>query len=86
MGINKLKHAYILYYHPSINRFTDEYGNILHDLSDLFPVWQLEEWKWGEEDGRLLDRKGNWCELYFSWEFEDPAFLYPSVENNIMKG
>jgi len=40
-----------LWYYPSINRFTDEDGNILHDLSDRFDVWQLDEWKKDKEYG-----------------------------------
>ena len=68
--------AYSLFYHPSINRFTGEDGTILHDLSDLFDVWQLEEWKQTLDYGILLDRKGEWCELYYPTGMEEEDFLH----------
>ena len=67
--------AYMLYYYPSINRFVDEEDNILHDLTDLFDVWQLDEWKRTQDYGILLDRKGDWCELYYVDSFEEREFL-----------
>jgi len=67
--------AYMLYYYPSINRFVDEDGNILHDLADFFDVWELEEWKRTQDYGILLDRKGDWCELYYPSNFEERDFL-----------
>lgn len=57
--------AYSLWYYPEINRFTDENGYILHNLSNLFAVWQLEEWKKTQEYDILKDRNGEWCELYY---------------------
>lgn len=57
--------AYGLWYYESINRFLDEDGHILHDLYDLFDVWQLEEWKRTQDYGILIDRNGNLCELYY---------------------
>ena len=67
--------AYSLWYYPSINRFTDDDGQILHDLSDLFDAWQLEEWKRAQDYDILLDRKGDWCELYYPSEVEEWEFL-----------
>ena len=67
--------AYMLCYHPAINRFVDEDGMILHDLSDLFDVWELDEWKRTQDYGILLDRKGDWCELYYADSFEEREFL-----------
>ena len=67
--------AYLLLYCPSINRFIDEDGNIFHDLSDLFDVWQLDEWKKTRDYGMILDRNGNWCELYYPSNFEERDFL-----------
>ena len=67
--------AYLLLYCTSINRFIDEDGNILHDLSDLFDVWQLDEWKRHQDYDILLDRKGDWCELYYPSNFEERDFL-----------
>lgn len=57
--------AYSLWYYPEINRFTDGNGYILHNLSNLFAVWQLEEWKKTQEYDILKDRNGEWCELYY---------------------
>lgn len=67
--------AYMLYYYPSINRFVDDEDNILHDLTDLFDVWELDEWKRTQDYGILLDRKGDWCELYYADSFEEREFL-----------
>ena len=67
--------AYMLYYYPSINRFVDDEDNILHDLADLFDVWELDEWKRTQDYGILLDRKGDWCELYYVDSFEEREFL-----------
>ena len=66
---------YSLWYYPFINRFSDDAGNILHDLSDKFDVWQLDEWKRTYTYGILLDRNGDWCELYYPSEFEDWDFV-----------
>lgn len=73
------KDIYTLWYYPSINRFTDDNNNILHDLSDLFDVWQLEEWKQTKDYGLLLDHKGNWCELYYPSVFEEWEVMHPST-------
>jgi hypothetical protein len=54
-----------LWYCPSINRFSNEDGDILHDLHDFFDVWQLEEWKRTQNYGILLDRNGDWWELFY---------------------
>lgn len=62
---NPPRDAYGLWYYPDINRFSDENGNILHDLSDLFALWQLEQWKKTKDYGLMVDRKGNLCELYY---------------------
>lgn len=70
-GMSPPESAYSLWYYPSINRFTDDDGQILHDLSDLFDVWQLEEWKRAQDYDILLDRKGDWCELYYPSEVEE---------------
>lgn len=58
--------AYGLWYHASINRFMNDEGQILHDLYELFDVWELDEWKKTKDYGVLIDRKGNLCELYYS--------------------
>lgn len=67
--------VYSLWFYPSINRFTDDDGNVLHDLSELFDVWQLDEWKKTQDYGLLVDRNGNLCELYYPSEVEEEDFL-----------
>lgn len=56
---------YSLWYCPEINRFVDEDGYVLHDLSDRFDVWELDEWKKTRDYGILQDRRGNLCELFY---------------------
>jgi hypothetical protein len=73
--------VYSLWYYPDINRFADEDGYILHDLSDRFDVWELDEWKKTCDYGILIDRRGNLCEVFYPTEEEDedwpvtPLFL-----------
>lgn len=67
--------AYALWYYPEINRFTDSDGNILHDLHELFDVWQLEEWKRTKDYGILVDHNGNVCELYYPSLEEEMEFI-----------
>ena len=67
--------SYSLWFYPSINRFTDDDGNILHDLHELFDVWQLEEWKKTQDYGLLIDRKGGLCEMYYPSAIEEEDFL-----------
>lgn len=65
-----------LWYYPLINRFTDDSGYILHDLSQYFDVWQLEEWKQTQDYGLLMDRNGDWWELYYPDTDEEEDFLH----------
>lgn len=55
---------YSLWYYPDINRFVDEDGTIIHNLSDKFHVWELEEWKKTLDYGILRDRNGDLWELF----------------------
>ena len=57
--------AYMLCYHPAINHFVDEDGMLLHDLSDLFDLWELDEWKKHQSYDLMQDKKGDWAELYY---------------------
>lgn len=68
--------AYMLCYHPAINRFVDEDGMILHDLSDLFDLWELDEWKKHQSYDLMQDKKGDWAELYY---------LSPGDEADVME-
>ena len=74
-GMSPPESAYMLCYHASINRFTNEDGEILHNLSDLFDVWELEEWKKTQEYDLMLDKKGDWCELYYLSPGDEADFL-----------
>ena len=67
--------AYMLCYHPSINRFVDEDGEILHDLSDLFDLWELDEWKKHQTYDLMLDKKGDWVELYYLSPGDEADFI-----------
>lgn len=62
---NPPESAYGLWYDVKLNRFKDEDGNVLHDLHDIFPVWQLDKWKRTQSYGVMVDRKGELCELYW---------------------
>ena len=59
-----------LWYFEEINRFVDVDGRVIHCISELFPLWQLEEWKkhcyvTGERMQRMVDRQGRLIDLYF---------------------
>lgn len=62
---NPPESAYGLWYDARINRFVDEGGHILHNLSHLFPLWVLDEWKRLKSYGLLYDRDGNLWELFY---------------------
>ncbi len=62
---NPPESAYGLWYDARINRFIDEDGYILHDLSHLFPLWVLDEWKRLKSYRFLYDRDGNLWELFY---------------------
>ena len=66
---------YSLWYYPNINRFANDDGVILHELSDKFDVWELDEWKRTGDYGILMDRNGDWCELFYPSEWEDWNFI-----------
>ena len=55
-----------LWYDPFINRFEDDTGAIMHDLSPYFPLWQLDAWKKTKDHGLLVDRKGDLWELFYN--------------------
>lgn len=55
-----------LWYEPTINRFKDDTGGILHDLTALFPTWQLDMWKKGKDYALLKDRRGELWELFYA--------------------
>ena len=59
-----------LWYDPSINRFMDDNGFILHDLHEFFDLWQLDEWKKTRDYGLLEDRNGNLWELFYPIDYD----------------
>ena len=58
--------ANTLWYDPFINRFEDECGLIVHDLSQYFDLWQLDKWKKTKEYGLLTDRNGDLWEIFYN--------------------
>lgn len=54
-----------LWYNLRINRFEDDKGRILHDLSSLFPTWQLDQWRRGKEYALMKDKSGELWELFY---------------------
>ena len=54
-----------LWYIKKINRFKDEQGNVIHDLSALFPTWMLDKWKRKKEYALVRDRQGELWELFY---------------------
>ena len=77
---------YSLWFYPSVNRFENEDGWIMHNLSDRFDVWQLEEWKKTKDYACLVDKQGNLCELFYMDEDDDhfltTSFLSRPVKSN----
>lgn len=61
--------CYGLWYHPEINRFTDEDDTIVCDITELFNIWRIRKWIKTKQNGFLQDTKGDWYELYYV----DPA-------------
>ncbi len=60
-----------LYYSPSVNRFTDVKGCIIHDLHELFYVWVLDQWKKDGVSTKLIDRHGDQWSLYYLTSHEE---------------
>lgn len=54
-----------LWYDPKVNRFKDEDGRIIHELSLYFPIWQLDIWKRTKEYALLKDRNGELWEIFY---------------------
>ena len=54
-----------LWYNPLINRFEDDTGAVMNDLTALFSYWTLERWKRGKEYALLKDKTGELWELFY---------------------
>ena len=65
MFLNQQKEIISFWFYPEHNRFTDENGCIMHDMSDYFDLWELDEWKKTRDYGMLFDKHGNMCELFY---------------------
>ena len=63
----------ILSYSPSLNRFVDENGVVIHDTSTLFNMWEVREWLNSdtERDLILLTKTGNTVRLIYMNEYEE---------------
>ena len=66
----------ILYYLPSLNRFADHNGIIVHDLHRLFDTWQLAVWKREKQDSVMVARDGREMMLYYMVGPEEEEMLY----------
>lgn len=58
--------ATMLWYDPTVNRFEDESGQIVHDLSKYFSTWQLDVWKKTKEYALLTDKIGGLWEIFYN--------------------
>lgn len=62
-------------YLPSINRFADSCGIIIHDLCHLFDTWQLDAWKQKGHTSIIVDKYGNDHLIeYLNEDEEDDVF------------
>lgn len=69
------EHLETLSYLPSINRFADLNGVIVHDLYKLFDLWQLDQWKKMRKNEILDSRDGRSYLLeYLDEDDEDDVF------------
>ena len=67
----------LLSYLPSMNRFVDANGCIIHDLNQIFDTWQLDEWKRGKETAIVMDRDGKlWRLEYLTPYEEDDVYVH----------
>jgi hypothetical protein len=58
--------ANTLWYDPFINRFEDECGKIMDDLSPYFDTWQLDQWKKTKEYALMKDKNGDLWEIFYN--------------------
>lgn len=65
----------ILYYLPSLNRFADHDGMIVHDLQKIFDAWQLAVWKREKQDSVMVTRDGKEMMLYYMVGPEEEELL-----------
>ena len=58
--------ANTLYYDPTVNRFEDECGYVVHDLHPYFNTWQLDVWKKTRDYALMTDKTGGLWELFYN--------------------
>ena len=69
----------LLSYLSSMNRFVDTNGCIIHDLSEVFDTWQLDQWKRGKESAIVMDKDGKlWRLEYLTPYEEDDVYMHLS--------
>lgn len=59
--------ANTLWYDPTINRFKDECGYVLHDLHQYFDTWQLDQWKKTKDYALMTDKHGDLWEVFYEY-------------------
>lgn len=57
--------AYTFSYLPSINRFVDVQGCIIHDLSRIFHTWELDQWKKTKDYGLIRGKDDQLYDFYY---------------------
>lgn len=55
-----------LWYDPTINRFEDERGQVVHDLHPYFDTWQLDRWKKTKDYALMTDKTGGLWEIFYN--------------------
>ena len=63
-------------YLPSINRFVDVQGCIIHDLGKLFYTWELDQWKKTQDYGLIRGKDDQLYDFYYlDGEAEEDIFI-----------
>ena len=57
--------TYSFSYLPSINRFVDRLGCIVHDLSRMFYTWELDQWKKTQDYGLIRGKDDQLYDFYY---------------------
>lgn len=69
--------TYSFSYLPSINRFVDRLGCIVHDLSRMFYTWELDQWKKTQDYGLIRGKDDQLYDFYYlDEEAEEDILLF----------
>ena len=80
---NNPYYPYILFYVPSLNRFMTHDWVIIHDLYEIFNLWQIDKWKREERDAILTTRDGvDMMVYYLNYEEDDEVIDYLSFNES----